>query len=111
MTHAHSLRLTGIGCGDPFATVARVDDAFGDAHAWIQDVHFFSGVQTVLHFEVARERLDYFALRIAQAGVVLDEPSLAALDAAATEGDGFVEGSLAITLAHGDPDMRHDVPA
>ncbi len=109
---ARGLRLRGIGRGDPHATIARVDDAFGEARASIVDVHFFAGVHTVLTFEIAREALGRLAAEIARAGVELDPESLAALERAASEqSPAEVEGTLAITLARGDPDLLHEVPA
>lgn len=111
--HARQLRLVGIGRGDPDATIARVDDALGAARACILDVHFFAGVQTVLSFEVPRSLLPALARGLSQAGVELDEASRVALEARAQDGEPSesVEGTLAITLAHGDPDLRHEVPA
>jgi hypothetical protein len=106
-----TLRLVGYARHDPHATLALVDDALADATAAILDVHFFSGVHTALSFEIARAHLPELAARLAHAGVELDEASLAALDDATVRGDELVDGTLAITLAHGDPDERHVVPA
>ena len=91
------------------AATARIRDAFGDAGAWITDARFYSGVCTVLAFEVACADLARLTDALAAAGLRLDEPSLAAVRARAGEG-GDVAGSLNVTFTRGDPDLTHDVP-
>ncbi|MBX7196273.1 MAG: hypothetical protein K1X94_29725 [Sandaracinaceae bacterium] len=103
------LVLQGIAKGDPNETINAVDDAFGEARASILDVHFFSGVQVTFHFEVHTSSLETLAGGLARAGVVLDREGLEAMHEGASL-DRTLYGSLAITLVHGDPDLRHEVP-
>jgi hypothetical protein len=115
------LRLEGVARGDPNATTARIDDAFGDARASITDVHFFAGVRTVLTFSATREELALLVAGLERAGVELDAPSRAAIEAAlaapppraeeSSEQKQDFEGTLAVTFLHGDPDQKHEVPA
>jgi hypothetical protein len=97
--------------GDRVAATARVRDVFGEAGAWITDVHFFSGVQTAFAFEVAADHLAALEAALNRAGVSLDETSRERLAAAVEGATGEVEGTLAVTFAEGDPDLRHEVPA
>lgn len=103
------LVLTGISKGDPGETLVAVDDAFGEARVSITDVHFFSGVHVSFKFVVAPGDVPALAAGLANAGVELDEASHAGL-AEAAQLDREVEGTLALTLAHGDPDQRHEIP-
>ncbi len=103
------LVLQGVAKGDPNETINAVDDAFGEARASILDVHFFSGVQVTFHFEVDASGVEALAAGLARAGVVLDEGSLGAIGEA-SKLERVVSGTLAITLAHGDPDLRHEIP-
>ena len=96
------------------ATV-RVRDAFGVAGAWITDVHFFSGISTVFSFEVARADAPLLLDALRDAGLDVEPRGADALRAAAAAsaagGDADVPGTLAVTFAHGDPDLKHEVPA
>lgn len=103
------LVLSGISKRDPGETLVGVDDAFGEARASITDVHFFSGVHVSFKFEIAPGDLPTLATGLARAGVELDETSLGGL-AEATKLEREVQGTLAITLAHGDPDLRQEIP-
>lgn len=109
------LRLVAIAAGDRDAVTARVRDAFSESGAWITDVHFFSGVQTMFSFEAASDALWPLAQALARAGLRLDEASRTALDEATERASGpapgDLEGTLAVIFAHGDPDMKHEVPA
>jgi hypothetical protein len=104
------LQLKAIAVGDRTAATSRVRDAFAEAGAWITDVRFFSGVQSVFVFEM--ESSGRLALRdaLTKAGLELDAASLAALEPApAISGD--VGGTLVVLFRDGDPDLRRDVPA
>lgn len=103
------LVLQGVAKGDPNETINAVDDAFGEAHASILDVHFFSGVHVSFSFEVDASDVATLAAGLARAGVLLDEDSLGAIGEA-SKLDRAVTGTLAITLVHGDPDLRHEIP-
>jgi len=103
------LVLQGIAKGDPNETINAVDDAFGEARASILDVHFFSGVQVSFAFEVGASEVEKLAAGLARAGVALDEQSLGAIGEA-SKLDRAVNGTLSITLVHGDPDLRHEIP-
>lgn len=103
------LVLQGIAKGDPNDTVNAVDDAFGEARASILDVHFFSGVLVSFSFEVEGSAVETLGAALGRAGLVLDEDSLGAMREA-SKLDRAVTGTLAVTLAHGDPDIRHEVP-
>ncbi len=103
------LVLQGIAKGDPNDTINAVDDAFGEARASILDVHFFSGVLVSFSFEVEGSHVETLAGALVRAGVTLDDDSLGAMREASTL-DRAISGTLAITLAHGDPDLRHEVP-
>ena len=103
------LALTGIAKGDPNETINAVDDAFSAAHASILDVHFFSGVHVSFVFEVHGSDVQALASALARAGVELMGESEAAV-AEASRLDRAVSGTLAITLAHGDPNVKHEIP-
>lgn len=104
------LRLNAVARGDRDETTARVRDAFGGAGAWIVDVHFFSGVQTTFAFEIRSECVVSLERALRVAGLVFDEPSLEALRRVRSAGQDL-QGTLAVTFAHGDPDLKHEVPA
>lgn len=105
------LRLEGIARGDRNVATARVSAAFSAAGAAIVDVHFFSGVRTVLGFEVSPDRLPALRAALLEVGLELGEASLAATRAAErAEGDGEIVGTLAITFADGDADLEREVP-
>ncbi len=104
------VRLAAVASKDRHAATAGVRDAFGEAGGWITDVHFFSGVQTTFEFEIAPERLRALEEALARAGLALDVASTAALARAASSQE-EVHGTLAVIFAHGDPDLKHDVPA
>jgi hypothetical protein len=104
------LQLTAIARGDRDATTQRVRDAFGAAGVFITDVHLFAGLQTVLTFEAAPERLFALGEALSRCGAELDAESRDALREASRAASD-VEGTLALVFAHGDPDLRHDVPA
>lgn len=104
------MRLAAIAKGDPDATTARVADAFGEARVSIVDVHFFAGVITVLTFEASSSRLQALEAALCRAGLALDAESHDQIaQAAATPSE--VEGTLAITFTHGDPDRKREVPS
>ena len=103
------LVLQGIAKGDPNETMNAIDDAFGEARASILDVHFFSGVHVSFSFEVLGTDVSTLRTAIERAGIVLDETSLGALAEAATL-DRSLNGTLAVTFAHGDPNVRHEIP-
>ena len=104
------LVLQGIAKGEPNETLNAIDDGFGRARASILDVHFFSGLHVSFSFEIHGADVATLADALAGAAVVLDEASLAAL-AEARALDHALPGTLAVTFAHGDPDVRRDVPS
>jgi hypothetical protein len=104
-----SLVLVGIAKGDPNETINAVDDAFSEAHASILDVHFFSGVHVSFVFEVHGSDVAALASALARAGVELAFDSHEAI-AEASRLDHAVSGTLAITLSHGDPNVKHEIP-
>jgi hypothetical protein len=103
------LVLQGIAKGDPNETMNAIDDAFGEARASILDVHFFSGVHVSFSFEVHGSDVSTLGEALGRAGVALDETSLGALGEA-KELDRAITGTLAVTFAHGDPNVRHEIP-
>ncbi len=103
------LQLSGVMHGDRFAATARVRDAFRDAGAWITDARLFSGMQTVLTFEVAAHRLGALERELTRACLVLDAASRAAIAGAPSEG-GELAGTLVVVFADGDPDVKHEIP-
>jgi len=104
------LRLVAVAGDERSATTQRLRDAFSNAGAWLTDVHFFAGVQTVFTFEVASDRLSGLMDELAGAGVKVSEDAAAAIQAAVSQ-EGEVCGTLAVTFAHGDPDLTHEVPS
>jgi len=105
------LRLQAIARGDRNAATFLVSEAFNEAGASIVDVHFFSGVRTVLTFEVAPDRVRALEEALVRAGLELDAPSAAVVASAANAHDVELEGTLSITFAEGDPDLKREVPA
>lgn len=105
------VRLQGVARGDRHALTARISAAMSDASAVIVDVHLFSGVLTVLAFELAPEDAKGLADALHGAGLDLDEASRRVLTEVARSREERVEGTLAITFADGDPDLRREVPA
>lgn len=108
--HGRFLQLRAIARGSREAATARVRDAFQDAGAFITDVHFFSGVQTVLQFEVDAERVAALHRALEGAGVELDASGAAALERARFA-TGELQGTIAVTFADGDPDLTHEIPS
>jgi hypothetical protein len=104
------VQLSAVAAGDRDATTTRVRDAFGEAGAWITDVHFFSGVQTAFTFEVVTERVRALERELVRAGLAFDDASRAQL-ANAANAQGDVEGTLVVVFARGDPDITHEVPS
>jgi hypothetical protein len=88
------VQLCATTSGDRDATTQKIRDGLSEAGAWLTDVHFFSGVQTVFVLELSPDRVRYLESVLRAAGLRLD-----------------VHATLAVVLAHGDPDLRHDVPA
>lgn len=105
------VRLAGVARGDRHAATARISEAMSEASATIVDVHLFSGVLTVLGFELPPESARGLENALVGAGLELDEASRRALTEVATSREERVEGTLAITFPDGDPDLRRDVPA
>jgi hypothetical protein len=104
------VQLCATTSGDRDATTQKIRDGLSEAGAWLTDVHFFSGVQTVFVLELSPDRVRYLESVLRAAGLRLDDASLEALEnAVQTTGD--VHATLAVVFAHGDPDLRHDVPA
>lgn len=62
-------------------------------------------MHVTFHFEVHTSSLETLATGLARAGVVLDREGLEAMREGAS-----LDGTLAITLVHGDPDLRQEVP-
>lgn len=108
--HERFLRLHVIARGSREVATARVRDAFQEAGAFITDVHFFSGVQTVLQFEVDGARVAALHRALVAAGVELDADGAAALERA-RGADGELQGTIAVTFADGDPDLTHEIPS
>ena len=104
------LRLAAVAEGDRGAATARVRDAFSAADAWITDVHFFSGVQTVFVFETASDRIERLRDALADGAITLNDASLEALEGARTPARGEVTGTLAVTFMDGELDLAHEVP-
>jgi hypothetical protein len=105
-------QLKGIAREERDLATVRVRDAFGVAGAWLTDVHFFSGISTVFSFEVAGADAPRLLDALRDAGLDVDPRGADALRAAAAaRGDEEVQGTLAVTFAHGDPDLKHEVPA
>ncbi len=106
-----ALRLLTVARGDRHAATSRIRDAFNDAGAWITDVHFFSGVQTVFAFEVAAERLGALEAELLRRGMSLDDVGAASIRDAIREVVGEIQGTLVAMFADGDPDLTRDIPA
>ena len=106
---AGRLTLQGVAKGEPGEAMNAIDDALGEARAAILDVHFFSGVQVAIHFEVEPSSVLLLEEALTRAGVVLDASCHEAIAAAAAF-DRVIPGSLAVTFAHGDPDLRQEIP-
>jgi hypothetical protein len=104
------LRLKGVAHGDRNVATAQISDAMNAAGAAIVDVHLFSGVMTVLAFEVAPDALQALGAALTGAGLELDAVSADML-AKAPPGDAPLEGTLSIAFPEGDPDLRRDVPS
>jgi hypothetical protein len=104
------LRLVAYTSGDRDEATTKIRKAFDAAGAWMTDVHFFSGVQTVFNFEVAGDRVADFAKALEDAGLSFDDASREVLAHVAAGVSEFT-GTLAVVFAHGDPDQVHEVPA
>jgi hypothetical protein len=104
------LRLSAVTRGERSEATARVSDAIGEAGAWITDVHFFSGIQTTFAFEITADRLAALEAALLRAKVSLDRLSRERLAGAAADTPEEVQGTLAVTFAEGDPDLKHEVP-
>lgn len=105
------VQLSGVAAGDRTTATERIRDALSEVGAWITDVHFFSGIQTVLAFDVEAAALAALAGALERAGLALDESSRKTLAQAAAGAKAEVHGTLAITFVHGDPDLKHEVPS
>lgn len=104
------LRLEAVARGDRVVATARTSAAFDEVGASIVDVKFFSGVRTVLNFEVEPASISALMAALEGAGLELNDVSRARAEAAA-RADGEIVGTLAITFAEGDPDLVREVPA
>ncbi len=102
------MQLSAVAVHRDEATAA-IRDAFSDVGAWITDVHFFSGVQTVFTFEILSESIGALEAALISAGLSFDDQSRARLASARMPGE--IQGTLAVIFARGDPDLRHEVPA
>ena len=76
----------------------------------IVDVHFFAGVQTTLAFEARPASGRALGKALTEAGLELDEGSIAVLESAASATE-ELEGTLSITFPEGESDLRRDVPS
>lgn len=111
MAKPRYLQLTCVVHGARHEATDRVRDAFSAAGAFITDVSFFSGLQTVFRFEVAGDRLAVLAAAFEQHGLVLDRASRESIDGALVDTNGEIVGSLAVLFAEGDPDLKHEIPS
>ena len=101
--------LVGIATGEPHEAMNAIDDGLSLARASILDVHLFSGVHVSFVFELHGSDAAVLGEALSRAHVALDDASLERL----READGLdrtFTGSLAVTFAHGDPDLRREVP-
>lgn len=93
---------------------AQINDAAVGCGGWIEGHTLFSNIMVTFRFVLPADRLEAFLSRVDQAGVHLDQASLAALSAVAQPdgaGGGEVPGALAVTFVHDEPDLRREVPA
>lgn len=106
-----ALRLVAFADGERHAVTSRVRAAFTEAGSWITDVHFFSGLQTVIALEVAPARVSALVAALERAGLEFDDESRAAVAWAAQAPEESLEGTLVVIFREGDPNLRHPVPA
>jgi len=104
------LRLRGVARGDRNAATSRVSVAISAAGASIVDVHFFSGIQTVLTLTFAPSDARALATALGDADLELDDASQELLTSAASATT-ELEATLTIVFADGDPELRRDVPS
>jgi hypothetical protein len=95
--------------GIPYSVTRRVSQAMDDAGAHGVDVQLFSGVLMVLSFELAAGRAPALLAALDGAGVRLDAAGRAAVEGLPAKDD--TVGTLAVTFAEGDPDLRRVTPA
>lgn len=104
------VRFSAVSHEDRHVATAAVRDAFHAASATITDVTFFSGVQTVVTFEVARRHLR--ALGDALDRVVTLSAATHREMATLSEfpEDDDIGGTFVLMFAEGDPDLEREVP-
>ncbi|WP_257459575.1 hypothetical protein [Archangium lipolyticum] len=107
------LTLSAIARGERAAAISRIEAAISSC-GWLLEARAFSGLYMSFQLELERPRLGDFAQRMREAGAPLDAPSVAALEAAASdtsERGGSVAAVLGITFPDGIPDQRQVIPS
>jgi hypothetical protein len=108
---SHPFRLTAFVDGDRNAVTTRIRAAVSEAGAWITDVYFFSGMQTVFGVDVERTRLPGLVTLLERIGLEFDDESRSAIARARETTVESLEGTLAVMFRQGDPHLRREVPA
>ncbi|WNG46015.1 hypothetical protein F0U60_19275 [Archangium minus] len=106
------LMLSAIVRGDRNEAISRIEAAIS-ACGWLVEARAFSGLYMSFQLELERPRMSDFARRMREAGAALDDPSEAALAAAATDTstrEGAVAAALGVTFPDGNPDQRQVIP-
>jgi hypothetical protein len=101
---APPVRLSALCRGARSEALAMARDALGDAGLFVTDVQLYSDLAACLTFEGEAPGLARLAARFE-----LDAESLAGLEQGPSTGE--VVGTLALTFAQGQGDLRHEKPA
>ncbi|MEI2384314.1 hypothetical protein [Breoghania sp. JC706] len=106
--------LAGVTRTNRHQVSADINDAVMGVGGWIKSHTLFSNIATTFHFALPPDRLSTLRERMIEAGVRLDEESIAKLDAISKEPTSQpdeISASLNLTFIHAEPDLRRDVPS
>lgn len=108
------LSLSGVTKRERHLVTSEVSNVISAQGGWIGDHSLFSNIAIAVRFFVPRRELDGLQRGIAEAGIRLDDASLACLRQAlqgAQDGGDEIAVSINITFIHDEPDLRRTVPA
>ena len=103
------LRLSVVCPGSRAAGLAAARDALSDAGFFVTDAQLYSDLAACLTFEGVGAGLVPLTRALETGGLQLDDESRVRLAGADSRVD--VQGTLALTLATGTGDLRHEKPA
>lgn len=106
--------LSGVTHENRHQVSAAINDAVAGTGGWITNHTFFSNIATTFHFTTAPGNFSAFQARIFEAGVLLDDESIAKLSELEMKNSGLPEeipAALNVTFIHDEPELRREVPA